>query len=135
METYRLAKLRHKAGVISALDLRAQEAQIESAKSSYAAAVSAREQARNALELLISQAVPDDLPKPLPLDKQFKINNLPAGLPSDLLLNRPDIIAAEHNLKQANANIGVARAAFFPTISLTGSVGLASNELDKLFKS
>ena len=135
METYRLAKLRHKAGVISALDLRAQEAQIESAKSSYAAAVSAREQARNALELLISQAVPDDLPKPLPLDKQFKINNLPAGLPSDLLLNRPDIIAAEHNLKQANANIGVARAAFFPTISLTGSVGLASNELDNLFKS
>ena len=134
-ETYRLAKLRHKAGVISALDLREQEAVIETAKSSYAAAMRAREQARNALELLISQKLPENLPEPLSLDKQFKIRQLPAGLSSDLLLNRPDIIAAEHNLKQANANIGVARAAFFPTISLTGSVGFGSNQLHGLFQS
>ena len=134
-KTYDLAKVRHKAGVISALDLRSQEAMIENAKASYAAAVRAREQARNALELLISQKIPDDLPAPLALSKQFKIRNLPAGLPSDLLLNRPDIIAAEHTLKVANANIGVARAAFFPTISLTSTLGFGSSQLSNLFNS
>ena len=134
-ETYRLAKIRHKAGVISALDLRSQEAMIENAKANYAAAVRSREQARNALELLISQKIPEDLPAPLALNQQFKIRNLPAGLPSDLLLNRPDIIAAEHTLKAANANIGVARAAFFPTISLTSTLGFGSNQLSNLFNS
>ncbi len=134
-ETYRLMQLRHRAGVISALELRQQESLIESAKSSYAGAVRSREQARNQLELLISQKLPEDLPAPLPLAQQFKIHDLPAGLPSDLLLNRPDIIAAEHNLKQANANIGAARAAFFPRISLTSSVGLGSNQLSNLFES
>ncbi|XXQ67676.1 efflux transporter outer membrane subunit [Neisseriaceae bacterium B1] len=134
-ETYRLAQLRHKAGVISALELRQQEALIEQAKSSYASAVQARETARNALELLISQKLPENLPAPLPLSQQFTIRNLPAGLSSDLLLNRPDIIAAEHNLKAANANIGAARAAFFPRISLTSSLGLGSGELDNLFQS
>lgn len=132
-ETYRLSVLRHKAGVISAIDLRAQEALIESAKTAYAVAVNGREQARNALSLLINQPLPEDLPKPLPLDKQFSIRNLPTGLSSEVLLNRPDIRAAEHTLRQANANIGVARAAFFPTISLTGSAGFASNQLDGLF--
>lgn len=134
-ETYRLAQLRHKAGVISALELRQQEALIEQAKSSYAGAVSAREQARNALTLLISDRLPETLPEPLPLNQQFNIRQLPAGLSSDLLLNRPDIIAAEHNLKAANANIGAARAAFFPRISLTSSLGLQSGELDNLFNS
>lgn len=133
-ETYRLAQLRHKAGVISALELRQQETLIEQAKSNYAAAVRSREEARNGLELLISQALPDDLPDPLPLSQQFKIRNLPAGLSSDLLLNRPDIIAAEHNLRQANANIGAARAAFFPSISLTGTLGLSSGELSNLLQ-
>ena len=61
------------------------------------------------------------------------IESLSPGLPSDVLLNRPDILAAEHNLKSANANIGAARAAFFPTISLTGSVGTASFQLSDLF--
>ena len=133
-ETYRLSKLRHKAGVISALDLRAQEATIENAKASYAAAVRSREQARNALALLISQPIPEDLPEPLPLAEQFKIRNLPAGLSSQVLLNRPDIRAAEHNLRQANFNVGVARAAFFPTISLTGNAGFASSHLNNLFE-
>lgn len=134
-ETYRLAKVRHNAGVISAVDLRAQEAQIESAKSSYTAAVRAKEEARNALALLISQEIPQNLPKGKPLSQQFKIQNLPAGLSSTVLLNRPDIRAAEYNLRAANANIGVARAAFFPTISLTGALGLVSPQLGNLFQS
>ncbi|MEL0528161.1 multidrug efflux transporter outer membrane subunit MtrE, partial [Neisseria gonorrhoeae] len=71
----------------------------------------------------------------LPLDKQFFVEKLPAGLSSEVLLDRPDIRAAEHALKQANANIGAARAAFFPSIRLTGSVGTGSVELGGLFKS
>ena len=133
--TYKLSQMRHKAGVISAVDLRQQEALIESAKADYANAVKNREQARNALATLINQPLPEDLPAALSLSKQFKITRLPAGLSSEVLLNRPDIRAAEHSLKQANANIGAARAAFFPTISLTGSVGTASGELSGLFKS
>jgi multidrug efflux system outer membrane protein len=66
---------------------------------------------------------------------ETSLSELPAGLPSDLLINRPDIRAAEQQLIGANANIGAARAAFFPRISLTGSVGSASTELSGLFKS
>ena len=134
-ETYRLTKLKHKAGVISAVALREQEAAIETAKANYAAALKGREQARNALALLISQPLPNNLPKALPLDSQYKIARLPAGLSSQVLLNRPDIRAAEYQLRQANANIGVARAALFPTIGLTGSLGLGSSQLGDLFKS
>lgn len=134
-ETYRLSLLRHKAGVISAVDLREQEAAIEAARSAYVAAVRGREQARNALELLINQALPEDLPAPLPLLQQLPNRTLLAGLSSQVLLNRPDIRAAEYQLKQADANIGVARAAFFPTISLGSSIGLGHNELSNLFSS
>ncbi|MGF6147940.1 Outer membrane protein oprM precursor [Kingella potus] len=133
-QTYRLSQIKHKAGVISAVDLRQQEALIEAAKASYESAVQSREQARNAIAVLINRPIPDDLPAGLPLDKQFAVSRLPAGLTSEVLLNRPDIRAAEHALKQADANIGAARAAFFPSISLTGSVGTASNELNNLFK-
>ncbi|MDO4997911.1 MAG: efflux transporter outer membrane subunit [Neisseria sp.] len=132
--TYKLTQLKHKAGVVSALDLRQQEALIESAKADYENAVKNREQARNALAVLINQPLPENLPASLPLNKQFKISRLPAGLPSAVLLNRPDIRAAEFALRQANANIGAARAAFFPSISLTGSVGMGSTELSNLFK-
>lgn len=134
-ETYRLSKLRHQAGVISNVDLLAQQAQIDSAKASYASAVRSRELARNALELLISQPLPSNLPKPLSMDKQYKIRNLPAGLSSQVLLNRPDIRQAEFALKQANANIGVARAQLYPSVSLTGSLGLVNSKLGDLFKS
>lgn len=134
-ETYRLTQLRHKAGVVSAVALREQEAAIESAKTARAVAIKGREQARNALALLIGQPVPANLPKPLSLEKQYRIKQLPAGLSSNLLLNRPDIRAAEHALRQANANIGVARAAFFPTIGLTGNIGLSSTQLNQLFSS
>lgn len=133
-QTYQLSQLRHNAGVISAIDLRQQEALIESAKADYATSVQAREQAKNAMAVLINQPLPEDLPNGLPLSQQFKVSKLPAGLSSDVLLNRPDVRSAEFALKQANANIGAARAAFFPTISLTSTIGTASNELSGLFK-
>lgn len=133
-QTYKLTQLKHKAGVVSAVDLRQQEALIESAKADYADAVKSKEQAANALAVLINQPLPADLPAGLPLSKQFKISKLPAGLSSEVMLNRPDIRAAEHSLKQANANIGAARAAFFPSISLTSTIGTGSTELSGLFK-
>lgn len=132
-ESYRLYQLQHRAGVISAVNLREMEALIESAKADHAAAVRAREQARNALVVLINRPLPERLPAGLPLSRQFRINRLPAGLVSEVMQNRPDIRAAEHNLRQANANIGAARAAFFPSISLTGSIGTGSNDLGNLF--
>ena len=133
-QTYRLTQLKHQAGVVSAVDLRQQEALIESAKADYASAVQSKEQASNALAILLNQPIPTDLPKGLALSKQFKVSKLPAGLSSDVLLNRPDIRAAEHALKQANANIGAARAAFFPSISLTSTIGMGSTELSGLFR-
>ena len=94
-------------------------------------------QDRNALVLLAGQPLPDDLSAALDqavrLDDGMLPTALPAGLPSDLLARRPDIRAAEHQLKGANANIGAARAAFFPTISLTGTAGTASSSLGGLF--
>ncbi|MBC8056663.1 MAG: efflux transporter outer membrane subunit, partial [Rhizobiales bacterium] len=72
---------------------------------------------------------------PLPLAAQQGVTDLPAGLPSDLLTRRPDVLSAEQQLLAANANIGAARAAFFPNISLTASAGTASGELSGLFKS
>lgn len=134
-QTYELVKLKHRAGVLSALDVRQNEALIESAKADYAQAVQAKEQAENALAVLINAPLPDNLPAPLPLAQQFKVERLPAGVPSEVLLKRPDVRSAEFALKQANANIGAARAALFPAIRLTGSIGTGSTELSGLFKS
>ncbi len=86
----------------------------------------------NALRLLVGAEVsPDLLPATFP--ENAVLSDLPVGLPSQVLLKRPDVMAAEYTLKAANADIGAARAAFFPTISLTGSVGKASADLDHLF--
>ena len=132
-ESKRLTDLKFKAGVISAVEVNEAVTQIETARADYAAAERAREQARNALALLIAQPLPADLPEQAPLDAQFANRELPTGLPSDVLLQRPDIQQAEFALKAANANIGAARAAFFPRITLIGSVGTGSTELDGLF--
>ncbi|MDO5686586.1 MAG: efflux transporter outer membrane subunit [Neisseria sp.] len=131
-ESYRLAKISHDAGVISSIQLNQSLSQIETAKAGYAAAETMRNAARNALAVLVGGQLPADLPAGLPLDQQFA-GTIPAGLPSDILNRRPDVRAAEEALQAANAQIGAARAAFFPSITLTGSVGSASYDLDRLF--
>jgi multidrug efflux system outer membrane protein len=90
-------------------------------------------EAKDNLVLLVGRPLPEDLPSPQPLDSGTCLSEMPAGLPSDLLQRRPDILAAEHQLKAANASIGAARAAFFPIITLTASAGTASSQLDNLF--
>lgn len=132
-ESKRLTDLKFKAGVISAIDVRVAETQIESARADYAVAEQARQQARSALVLLIGQPLPGNLPPAAALDAQFARTELPTGLPADVLYQRPDVRAAEFALKSANADIGAARAAFFPRITLTGSIGSGSTELSHLF--
>jgi multidrug efflux system outer membrane protein len=84
--------------------------------------------------MLLGRPLLEDLPPPAPLNAQTILADIPADLPSDLLTRRPDILQAEATLRGANANIGAARAAFFPTISLTGNLGTASSALSGLFK-
>ncbi|MDB5796019.1 MAG: efflux transporter outer rane subunit [Noviherbaspirillum sp.] len=129
---YRLAKQRFDVGASSALDLRQNETLVQSARASLAIATRQRAQAINALTLLTGTP-PADLPQPQPLSTQNIVTDIPAGLPSDLLVRRPDIRAAERRLMASNANIGAARAAFFPRISLTAGVGTASSSLSGLF--
>lgn len=134
-EGLRIAKLRLDAGVTSALDYRQAETLLTQAETELASLRLSRAQTRNFSYVLIGQPVPSDLPDPLPMARQGIIRDIGPGLPSDLLNNRPDVLAAEEQLRAARANIGAARAAFFPTISLTGAAGFASTELGDLFKS
>lgn len=121
------------AGRSSELDAATAAGQVEAARAEVARLARLQAQAQNALVLLVGQPLPADLPAAVPLDRQGIVADLPAGVPSDLLARRPDILAAEHDLRAANANIGAARAAFFPQISLTAFAGLASNALSSLF--
>lgn len=134
-DSFRLNKLKFDNGAASELDLRQAESLLEAGKVTLAAVTRQRALDENALVLLIGQPLPTDLPPPLAIGEQRLAADLPAGLPSDVLTRRPDVRQAEQQLIAANANIGAARAAFFPRISLTGSVGSASSELDGLFKS
>lgn len=120
------------AGQRSDLDASTAEAQLAAARAALAQARRERAQAGNALVLLVGQSPPPGLPPPLPLEATALRAEIPVGLPSELLQRRPDILAAEHALKAANADIGAARAAFFPSISLTGFAGLASAALSGL---
>lgn len=133
-ESFELAAQRYQAGAASRLDLRQAETLLESAKVSTAALARERAQATNALTLLVGRPL-QRLPEPTPLAEQGIVTDIPAGLPSELLVQRPDIRAAEQRLVSANASIGAARAAFFPRVTLTGAVGTASSELDELFGS
>jgi len=129
---YDLAKQRFDVGASSALDLRLSETLVQSARVSVLTLQRQQAQARNALTLLVGRPL-GDLPAGADLSSQNVVTAIPAGLPSDLLVNRPDIRAAETRLRAANANIGAARAAFFPRISLTAALGTASTALSGLF--
>ncbi|KVE39442.1 efflux transporter outer membrane subunit [Burkholderia sp. TSV86] len=132
--SYDLTKLQFDNGTGTELALRQAQTVVETALANQQAQARARAQALNALVLLIGEPLPEDLPAGLPLDAQNLLTDIPAGLPSDLLTRRPDIMEAEQQLLAANANIGAARAAFFPRISLTGAFGTASPTLGGLFK-
>jgi multidrug efflux system outer membrane protein len=132
--SYDLNKATFDAGASNELDLRQSEGQVETARIDVETYQRQLDQARNALQLLLGTPIPEDLPAAQPFSDDGMVADVPAGLPSDLIARRPDILEAEHALKAANANIGVARAAFFPTISLTGSVGVTSTQLSSLFK-
>lgn len=132
-EGLRIAQLRLESGVTSALPYRQAETLLTQAEQQLASERLALAQLRNQLAVLVGGTVPEGLPQGLSLAAQGDQRRLAAGLPSDLLLVRPDIIAAEEQLRAARANIGAARAAFFPTISLTGNAGFSSTSLDGLF--
>jgi len=132
-EVYAMTQRQLEAGSRSELDVRTSEAQVATAKAEISRLTRLRLQAENGLALLIGTALPATLPAPQPLQSQAIVAELGAGVPSEILLRRPDVVAAEHSLKSANANIGAARAAFFPSISLTGFAGLASQTLATLF--
>ena len=131
--SYALTRRAFELGTANELDLRTAQTQVETARYNFAFYEEQRAQAVNALVYLIGRPLPEDLPEPQPLRDTMVRAELPAGIPSDLLQRRPDILAAEHQLMAANASIGAARAAFFPSISLTGQGGLASTALAGLF--
>jgi len=138
-DSFRLSKLRFDNGVSSELDVRQSESLIEAARVSLAQLTRQRALDQNALVLLLGQPATGELAVALPAGKGLAdmpvMADVPAGLPSDLLTRRPDVRQAEQLLLASNANIGAARAAFFPKISLTASAGSASSHLGDLFKS
>lgn len=128
-----LTDQRLRGGIASRIDLRQAQTILETANSDVASQTTAVAQDRNRLQLLVGAPV-DDARLPSGLDAvDSQLGELPAGLSSEILLRRPDVVEAEYRLRSANARIGAARAAFFPTISLTGLLGVASDALSSLF--
>ena len=134
--SYNLINRSFELGASSALDLRQAQISVETARVDVARYLNQVAVDENALDLLVGTSVPSGLRAREAFDSITVLPNLlPSDIPSAVLLRRPDILQAEHRLKGANANIGAARANFFPSISLTGSVGSASTALSNLFKS
>lgn len=131
--TLALTRSLNGAGLKGALDVHQAETTVEQAHSDIAANVTQVAQDRNALDLLVGAPVEDALLPPSLESLTASIARTPAGLSSDVLLQRPDVLQAEHQLKAANADIGAARAAMFPKISLTAAIGVASSALSSLF--
>ena len=131
-EALRIIRRRYEVGSGSKLDMTQAQTLLGQAQSALHALEQERGTNRNALALLVGEPV-EIQPANRSLTEIAVDLQIPPGLPSDLLVYRPDIIAAEHQLRAANANIGAARAAFFPNIRLTAGLGLASTALDELF--
>ncbi|MDW6004384.1 efflux transporter outer membrane subunit [Vibrio mangrovi] len=134
-ETLSLVQTRYDAGYSDALTLAQSKTALHSAQATLAQYKLAVAQEYNALRQLVGAPIMKYIDGRLPEEEGQMLSELKVGTPSELLLSRPDILAAEHTLKAANANVGAARAAFFPSIRLTGSAGTASNSLSGLFNS
>ena len=132
-QSYQLIQQRYEAGISSSLDVSQSRSNLESVRSSLAQYRRQVALDQNALRLLLGTDIPTGLSSGLPEQDLTLLASLGADMPSSLLTRRPDILAAEHALKAANANIGAARAAFFPSISLTANAGSMSSSLNKLF--
>ena len=132
--TFELTQRSHALGGSAALAVAQAQTTVESARGDVAEYQSQILQDRNALRLLVGSDIPDTLLPGTRLESAAALVQVPAELPSSLLQRRPDVLAAEHSLQSANIDIGAARAAFFPTISLTANAGSASSALSGLFK-
>jgi outer membrane protein, multidrug efflux system len=133
IESYELTMAMYQRDTTTLLSLRQAESAVEAARASLAQYERQLAQDTHALSLVLGQTIPADLPPAKDMNAEGLLAQVPEGLPSNLLTHRPDILSAEHALRAANANIGAARAAFFPSIQLTASGGTASNRLKDLF--
>ena len=133
--SYQLTRSRFEAGISSALDLHQAQTSVDTARVDIARFTTLVAQDENALNLVIGSLAPAELIPQKLTETLTALKDVTPGLPSDVLLHRPDILQAEGQLKGANANIGAARAAFFPRINLVSSVGFGSEGLAGLFKS
>lgn len=131
--SYDLIARSQELGASTLLDVRQAQTQVESARVDVARYSSQVLQGRNALDLLLGTSAPNRLLPAKQADDKIVLTRLGAGVSSQILLQRPDVLEAEYVLQAANANIGAARAAFFPRISLTASAGTASSDLSELF--
>jgi multidrug efflux system outer membrane protein len=132
--SYDLTKKSLDAGTTTAVALRQAAQTVDTARANLAEYTRQAAQDRNALMLLIGVPIPEDIVFSTDINAQTMSADLPVGVPSEVLARRPDVLAAEHQLVSANADIGAARAAFFPSITLTGNYGTASTQLSGLFK-
>jgi outer membrane protein, multidrug efflux system len=128
-----VARARFQGGLTSEMDVRQGENALAVAEGSHSRALRQRAQKENEISVLLGRT-PEGIPRGVPLGQQGIPTVVPAGLPSDLLTRRPDVRQAEEQLRAANARIGAAKAALFPTISLTATGGTISDELGQLFK-
>ncbi|MFZ3209363.1 MAG: AdeC/AdeK/OprM family multidrug efflux complex outer membrane factor [Geobacteraceae bacterium] len=133
-EAYKLTNSRFEAGVSSLLALNQAQTTVDAARVDIARFTTLVAQDENAINLVVGSQVPAELLPQALSESLTSLKDISPGLPSDVLLGRPDILQAEGQLKGANANIGAARAAFFPRITLVSSVGFGSDELSALFK-
>lgn len=133
-ESYKLTKSRFDSGVSSALDIQQAQTSVDAARVDIARFTTLVAQDVNGLNLVVGSNVGADLLPQSISETLTALKDVAPGTPSDVLLNRPDILQAENLLKGANANIGAARAAFFPRITLLSSVGFGSEDLVGLFK-
>ena len=132
-ESYALTQKMFSGGTTTELALRQAETTVDTARANLAQYNRQLAQDRDALELLLGAPIPDGIDFSSGLDRGNMVAELEEGIPSDVLVHRPDVLAAEHQLMAANAQIGAARAAFLPSISLTGNFGTESAQLSGLF--